>query len=70
MKNCKEIFEEGQEINTIKYTDYKDIVKIRTIKKVGYDEVKFYGLIGWWKYRVSPNRAYFHQGDKQLERIN
>ena len=65
MKSNKAIFEVGQKINTIKYTDYKDIVKVRIVTDARGDEVQFGGLQGWWVYRDSthnPNtdgRKYF-----------
>ena len=52
MSDCKV----GQEIKTIKYTDNKDIEKVRVISKIRYASkhvwrVKFEGLQGWWIYR-------------------
>ena len=66
MNSIRKTFKEGQEINTIKYTDNKDIIKVRTISKLGYDNVKFEGLRGWWKFYTNKHRGGFYQGDNHL----
>lgn len=66
MKSIRKTFKEGQKINTIKYTDNKDIVKVRTISRVGFDNVKFEGLRGWWTYYTNKHQSAFYQGDNHL----
>ena len=66
MKSIRKTFKEGQEINTIKYTDNKDIIKVRKISKLGYNNVKFEGLRGWWTFYTNKHRGAFYQGDNHL----
>ena len=66
MKHLSYTFTEGQKINTIKYTDNKDIIKVRAISKVGFDNVQFEGLRGSWKYYTSKHESGFYQGDNHL----
>jgi hypothetical protein len=51
MNSIRKTFKEGQEINTI---------------KLGYDNVKFEGLRGWWKFYSNKHRGAFYQGDNHL----
>ncbi len=62
-------FKVGQEIETIKYTDNKDIVKVRVVGDVRRNQVKFEGLQGWWTFRDSAmtNRKLFYKSHNQLE---
>lgn len=63
------MFTEGQQINTIKYTDNKDITKVRTISRVGFETLKFEGLQGWWKYYTNKHESGFYKGDNHLQII-
>lgn len=66
MKHLSNTFIEGQEINTIKYTDNKDIIKARAISKVGFEAVQFEGLRGWWKFYTNKHESGFYKGDNHL----
>tara|TARA_R110002096_G_scaffold147489_1_gene307354 strand:+ start:355 stop:585 length:231 start_codon:yes stop_codon:yes gene_type:complete len=72
MKSNNTNFKVGQEIKTIKYTDNKDIVKVRKIYDLKGNDVMFEGLSGWWMYKDTSNkpntdsRKFFHKGDNQL----
>tara|TARA_R100000935_G_C2711638_1_gene114327 strand:+ start:65 stop:301 length:237 start_codon:yes stop_codon:yes gene_type:complete len=66
MKHLSYTFTEGQKINTIKYTDNKDITKARAISRVGFDTVQFEGLQGWWKYYTNKYESGFYKGDNYL----
>ncbi len=47
--NAREILTEGQKIKTLKITDNGDeIIKTRTIEKVGSHSIKLKGLAGWY----------------------
>lgn len=65
--NARELFTEGQEINTLRITDNGEIQKLRVFSKVGSDEVTFKGLRGSFKIHKSYNgEIVFYQGDNQL----
>lgn len=66
-------FKVGQEIKTIKYTDNKDIEKVRVISKIRYASkdvwrVKFEGLQGWWTYReLRHGKVFYNSHNGRLE---
>jgi len=69
--NAREILTQGQKIETLRITDNGDeIIKTRTIEKVGSNSIKIKGLAGWYtlyttKYK-NGNQIHLNQDNRYL----
>ncbi len=70
--NAREIYTQGQQIKTLRILDDgSEIIKTRTIEKVGSGSIKMKGLAGWYvlyttNYKTTGNQIHLNQNNRYL----